>query len=84
MSSETERLDARLSNVEGTVEQMDQRLGRIEGQLDRLDEKIDGVNGRIDDRIDQVQRRMIRVGLLVAAAITAILAIVQVVVAIAL
>lgn len=77
MSSETERLDARLSNVEGTVEQMDQRLGRIEGQLDRLDNKI-------DDRIDQVQRRMIRVGLLVAAAITAILAIVQVVVALAL
>lgn len=47
---------------------MDQRLGRIEGQLDRL-----------DDKIDQVQRRMLRVLVLVAAAITAVLAIVQVV-----
>jgi predicted transcriptional regulator len=75
--SETDRLDARLSNVEGTVEQMDQRLGRIEGQLDRLDKKI-------DTQIEQVQRRMIRVLLLVAGAITAVLAIVQVVVAIAL
>ena len=78
MSTDTEkRLDARLSNVEGIVDQMDQRLGRIEGQLDRLDDKI-------DTRIDQVQRRMIRVLLLVAAAITGVLAIVQVVVAIAL
>ena len=84
MSTDTDRLDARLSNVEGTVEQMDQRLGRIETQVDRLDDKIDGVNGRIDERANQIQRRMIRVLLLVATGITAVLAVVQVVVAIAL
>lgn len=60
MSADTDRLDARLSNVEGTVSQMNERIGAIEERVNTIDGKLDSVDGRItdvnnslDDKIDR-------------------------------
>lgn len=53
----TDRTDARLSRIEGTVDQMDKRLGRAVTQLDELSGRIDGLNGRIDETNQQMDDR---------------------------
>jgi tetrahydromethanopterin S-methyltransferase subunit G len=62
MSADTDRLDARLSNVEGRLEEISNSIDRLdtrtENRFQTLNGRVDDLDGKIDDRFDTLDGRM--------------------------
>lgn len=84
MSVDTDRFDARLSRVEGTVEQMDKRLADMNDRMDRLDARMNERFDALDNDIQTLRTEFRRWLLVFFAAMTLVFAVVSVVVQIAL
>jgi len=84
MSADTDRLDARLSGVEGTVEQMDKRLEDMNGRIDRVDDRIETRFDALDGRINDLRTDFRRWMFLFFAAMTLVFTVVSAVIQIAL
>jgi predicted nuclease with TOPRIM domain len=84
MSADTDRLDARLSRLEGTVEQMDNRLADMNGRLDRLDNRMNNRFDALDGRISDLRTDFRRWMFLFFVAMTLVFTVVSVVVQLAL
>jgi len=86
MSTDTDRsLAERMANVEGTVEQMDKRLddfrAHVDGQFGTVDNRFDSLDSRmdaLDAKIERNRREMRRLLLVLFAAMSLVVAIVQV------
>lgn len=74
MSADTDRFDARLSNVEGQLEHINERLGEANNRVDRLDDRMGDRFDSMEKQIARNRTEMRREMLVIAGIVTAILA----------